>query len=133
MRRCLTLWVGLTVVACAARDSAERAPTASPETASMPTAPLARTTLTETTIDTILGLRVGVGSLWDADWTNPDGTPGHGPTAMVAVADEAGASLFRKRLHAGEAFVVEGREFRVVEVVVLESALGHVVLEHSHP
>ncbi len=99
----------------------------------MPTAPLARTTLTETTIDTILGLRVGVGSLWDADWTNADGTPGHGPTAMVAIADEAGASLFRKRLHAGEAFVVEGREFRVVEVVVLESALGHVVLEHSHP
>jgi len=91
----------------------------------MQTAPLTRTTLTETTIDTILGLRVGVGSLWDVD--------GQGPTAMVAVADSQGAQVFRKRLRAGESFSVNGHTFHVAEVVVLKSTLGHVVLEHASP
>ena len=133
MRRRIVFGLGFVVTACAAREPAERASEAPLETPRMQTAPLARTTITETTVATVSNLSIGVGSLWDADWTNPDGSAGHGPTAMVAVADAAGASLYRKRLHAGDTFSVEGHAFRVLSVVVLESALGHVVLEHSQP
>jgi hypothetical protein len=85
-------------------------------------------TITETTITEVAGLRVGVGNVWEADFTGPDGQTTRGPTAMVSFADEAGQDLHRERVHAGSELVVAGRRYRIEAVSAPANGRGSVTL-----
>lgn len=88
----------------------------------------AEVTITETTVADLAGLRLGVGNVWDDDFTGPDGRPTRGPTAMLAISDEAGKTLHRERVHAGSEVSAGGHRFRIQSVHAPENGLGSVTV-----
>ncbi len=68
----------------------------------------------ETTVHWLSGVRVGVGNIWDRDYTLPDGSPRYGPTAEVFILlyDQNPAIV----VGVGSEIAVGGERWRVVRV-----------------
>ncbi len=85
-------------------------------------------TITETTMADFAGLRLGVGNVWEAEFTGADGKPTRGPTAMLSFAASDGGDLHRERVHVGSHVTVSGQTFEIRKVNAPETGLGSVTV-----
>lgn len=85
-------------------------------------------TITETTMADFAGLRLGVGNVWDAEFTGADGKPTSGPTAMVSFAAPDGRDLHRERVHKGSHVTVSGQTFEIRNVNAPPEGLGSITV-----
>ena len=68
-------------------------------------------TIKSNTTSSVGTTRVGVGNLWDATYTLPDGTETTGPTARLSSRDGV-----KERVGAGSVLELGGQRVKVVEV-----------------
>ncbi len=81
----------------------------------------------ETAVGELAGVRVGVHSVWDDEWTDERGFGRRGPRATLAVMGED-TDDFDLRVHLGSTVAVSGRTFRVTHIDAPESGLGAVTI-----
>jgi hypothetical protein len=80
--------------------------------------------LTETTVGSLDGQRVGVGNLMESDYTDAAGTARHGPTAQLFLLGRSERAI----VGAGSVVSAGGRDWEVVRVDKREGEHGSVTL-----
>ncbi len=83
--------------------------------------------ITETAVGELAGVRVGVHSIWNDEWTDDRGYSRRGPRATLAVMGDD-EDDFDLRVHLGSTLTVSGRTFRVTHIDAPESGLGAVTI-----
>lgn len=85
-------------------------------------------TISETIMADFAGLRLGVGNVWEAEFTGADGKSTRGPTAMLSFATSDGRDLHRERVHKGSRVTVGGMTFEIRNVNAPETGLGSITV-----